>query len=315
MKVSELTKKLDYDFWGVDREITGIAYWEQASKTDIAIAFQKSEIEKTQAEIILTRPIVHMTDKTLIMVSDRLDLAMIKVCRVLMNKGILPDYSMPAKPSLCSGGYYVGQNCCIDASAIISPGAVLGNDIVIEKNCIVESFSVIGSGTWIGESVHISAGSRIGADSFYHYKNNDGIWKQFTGCGRTVIGRNTHIGYNTVIQRGTLSDTEIGESCMIGNMVDIGHDVRIGNNCRIVSQSGIAGNSILKNNVHVLGQVGIGNHIVLGNNVTVKAKSLVSKSVADNHTVFGLFGRDADEELKLNAKIRRFFNRKEGKNG
>lgn len=98
---------------------------------------------------------------------------------------------------------------------------------------------------------------------------------------------------------------------MVGNMIDIGHDVKIGDNCKIVSQTGIAGNVQIKNNVTIYGQVGISNNVVVGNNVVVKGRTILSKSVNDNEVVYGLFGRKYSDEMRLIAKARRFFERKE----
>ncbi len=83
---------------------------------------------------------------------------------------------------------------------------------------------------------------------------------------------------------------------MIGNNIDIGHDVRIGNYCKIVSQSGIAGNAVLGNHVEIYGQAGIANDVVIGNGVVVKAKTVVSRTV---------------EDCQLAAKIRHYFSRKD----
>ena len=55
----------------------------------------------------------------------------------------------------------------------------------------------------------------------------------------------------------------------------------------------------------------ISNDVTIGNNAVIKGKTLVSKSVDDNKVVFGLFGRDYNEELRIVAEIRRKYNRKE----
>ena len=125
------------------------------------------------------------------------------------------------------------------------------------------------------------------------------------------IASGTIIGSNSVIQRGTLSDTYIGTNNMIGDMVVVGHDVIIGNNCKIVSQTGIAGCAIIKDNVTIYGQVGISNNVVIGNNVVVKGRTIVTKTVDDNQVIYGPFGRNYAEEMKLIARVRNFFKGKE----
>lgn len=311
MRVSIIAEKLDYELIGGDREITGIAYYNEAKKDDIAIVKSKREIEMTESNIILTKPILTPTKKTLLVTYDDFGMAMDKVCTLLEEEGILTSCNMPSEFKHHARGYCIANNCTVGNNTTIFPGVIIGNDVKIGANCIIEPNVVIGSNTIIERNVVIGSGSKIGADSFFHYYDYSGELCPFNGIGKVIIKSGTKIGSNCVVQRGTISDTVIGETCMIGNCIDIGHDVKIGNNCKIVSQTGIAGNAILKNNVLVYGQVGIANDVIIGNNAVIKAKTIVSKSVNDNQVVFGLFGRNYYEEIKIVAKIRKVFGRKD----
>lgn len=311
MKISILAKRLDYELVGPDRDIKGIAYFDEAMPEDIGVIRNKGEINKSNASVFLLNPILTPITKTLLMTYDNISFAMVKVCKVLMEEGILPDYTLPGNLQFNNKGYYSGKDTVISSTAHISPGVVIGDYVKIGDNCIIEPFAVIGSGSRILNDVFIGSGSKIGAESFFHYYDEYENLLQFDGCGKVVLNNGTHVGNSSIIERGTLSDTVVGRNCMIGNGVDIGHDVKIGDNCKIVSQTGIAGNVTLKNNVIVYGQVGISNYVTVGNNVVIKAKTLVSKSVDDNQTVFGIFGREFQEEIRLAAKIRNYFNRKE----
>lgn len=311
MKASELAGRLGYEIVGTDHEIRGISYAVEAGVHDLAVIKNRTQILHTRADVLLTSPLVADTNKTLIMSCDEIELAVERACSVLMEAGVLADYSLPADLERTEGGFYTGSRVKISRSAKIYPEAVIGNDVSIGAHCVVEPFTVIGSGTVLADHVFIGSGSKIGAESFYHAYDEWEGFSHFTGCGRTLIGEGTHIGSHSVVQRGTISDTEIGSHCMIGNCIDIGHDVKIGDHCKIVSQTGIAGNAILGNHVTVYGQAGISNDVVVGNHVTIKAKTIVSKSIEDGQVVFGLFGRNFSEELRITAKIRRFIERKE----
>lgn len=311
MKASILAERAGYDLAGDDCDITGIAYYDEASRTDIAVIKNRSEIDKTQASAVLVHPVFIQTSKSMIMTYDNMDLAMVKICGVLMEEGLLKNYAMPMNPVLDERGFYIGINSEISSSAAVHPGVVIGNDVRIGSGCVLEPFVVIGSGTVLQDHVFIGSGSKVGAESFYHYYDDTDVLSHFTGCGQTIIGEGTHIGSNSIIERGTVSNTIIGKSCMIGSCVDIGHDVKIGDYCKIVSQAGIAGNAVLKNNVTVYGQAGIANGVVIGNHAVIKAKTTVSRPVPDNQTVFGVFGREYKDELRLAAKVRKFFERKD----
>ncbi|MDE7312361.1 MAG: hypothetical protein K2N87_12200 [Eubacterium sp.] len=311
MKASELAGRLGYDIVGTDHEITGISYAAEAGVRDLAVIKNRTQIRQTQANVLLTPPVITDTDKTLIMSYDEIEMAVVRACSVLAEAGVLADYGLPEVLERTEDRFYTGLRVKISHSAKIYPGVVIGNDVSIGDNCVIEPFTVIGSGTVLADHVFIGSGSKIGAESFYHAYDEWEGFSHFTGCGRTWIGEGTHIGSQSVVQRGTISDTVIGSHCMIGNCIDIGHDVKIGNHCKIVSQTGIAGNAILGNYVTVYGQAGISNNVVIGDYVTVKPKTIVSRSIEDGQVVFGYFGRNFNEELELAAKIRRFFERKE----
>ena len=298
MLASIITRNLGYELIGEDYDIYQIRYATEATENDIAVVQNKSDLDKTEAKVVLIENGLYASDKSFIFASDSIECAMVKICRFLISEGMLPDYSAAVQYKTFGPGYYMGYNCCIGRETRIQPTAMIGNNVSIGAGCFIDAGVIIGSDTVIGDNVSIGAGTKIGSDSFYHYYH-EGQLHQFCGCGRVIINRGTTIGYNTVIQRGTIADTIIDEHCVIGNLIDIGHDVKIGKSCKVVSQTGIAGGAVLKDNVTVYGQVGISNNVTVGNNVVIKGKTTVTRSVSDNETVFGQFGRSFEEELKL----------------
>lgn len=310
MLVSEIASLLGYEIVGEDCNVCGITWFDLAKEDEIAIIREREDLYNTKAKVVLTKPIFTQTEKTLLITYDDADYSIVKLCEIFIKKGLLHDYSIPNKYTYNDYGFYVGNNCFISENAIIQPGAMIGDGAVISDNCFIDSYVSIGAGTILGEGVRIGSGSKIGMPSFYHYYIDEQIY-QFDGCGIVRIGNETVVGCNTVIQRGTISDTIIGKKNMIGNAIDIGHDTEIGDNCKIVSQTGIAGNVRIKDNVTIYGQVGITNNVTVGNNVVVKGRTIVTKSVSDNEIIYGPFGRKYYDEMKLLAKARRFFERKE----
>ncbi len=95
------------------------------------------------------------------------------------------------------------------------------------------------------------------------------------------------IGSFCTIDRGSLTDTVIGEFTSIDNQVQIAHNVKVGNFCMIAAQSGIAGSTIIGNNVQIGGQTGISGHLTIGNNVKIGGKSGVVANIEDNQIVMG----------------------------
>ena len=120
---------------------------------------------------------------------------------------------------------------------------------------------------------------------------------KFPHIARVIIENDVQIGSFCTIDRGSLTDTVIGEFTSIDNQVQIAHNVKIGNFCMIAAQSGIAGSTIIGNNVKIGGQAGISGHLLIGNNVNIGGKSGVIANIADNHTVMGYPAKNIREFL------------------
>ena len=115
-----------------------------------------------------------------------------------------------------------------------------------------------------------------------------------------IIGNNVEIGCNNTIDRGSLSNTVIGDNTFLDNQVHIAHNVKIGKNCIITAQVGFAGSAKLGNQVSIGGQAGISGHISIGNNVKIGGGSGVIKNVPDNTKVMGYPAKDIRSFLKQN---------------
>ena len=299
---AEIATKLGYDIAG-DGEITitGFSYAPDAGCSDLAIAFNKKEIENTKAQVVLSEPHLLVSDKTFIFFYEYADMALIKVAALMINKGIYHDYSIPPVYHLDRRGFMCGKNTVIGENTEIAPYVCIGDDVTIGNHVRIGEGVYIGSGTTIGDNVKIMSGAKIGASAFFH--SYDDRYTQFVGVGNAVIGNYTEIGYNTVIQRGTLSDTVVGENCVIGNLVDIGHDCKIGCDCRIVSQSGIAGNVSIGNCVQIFGKAAIANNLTIEDHAIIKGYTAVTKNVRRGEVIIGVYGRPIHEEIKRRAII------------
>jgi UDP-3-O-[3-hydroxymyristoyl] glucosamine N-acyltransferase len=130
----------------------------------------------------------------------------------------------------------------------------------------------------VGDRVIIHGGVRIGQDGF-GYVPGPGGPEKIPQLGRVIIQDNVEIGANTTIDRGAMSDTVIGESTKIDNLVQIGHNVRIGRGCVIAGQCGIAGSVTLADFVMLGGRVGVSDHVTLGTGAQLAASSGVMDNV------------------------------------
>ena len=185
----------------------------------------------------------------------------------------------------------IGENSLIDKSASIGKDTNVGNNVIIKhnvhigKNCKIGS-NVIIENALLGDNIIIKSGTLIGQTGFgFNFEKKKRI--KFPHIGRVIIENDVLIGSFCTIDRGSLTDTVIGEFTSIDNQVQIAHNVKIGNHCMIAAQSGIAGSTIIGNNVKIGGQTGISGHLSIGNNVKIGGKSGVIADVDDNQTVMG----------------------------
>jgi len=198
----------------------------------------------------------------------------------------------------------IGKNSLIDYTAKIGSNTRIGNNVIIKynvhigKNCIIGSNVVI-ENALLGDNVVIKSGTLIGQTGFgFNFEKKKRI--KFPHIGKVIIENDVQIGSFCTIDRGSLSDTVIGEFTSIDNHVQIAHNVKIGNFCMIAAQSGIAGSTIVGNNVQIGGQTGISGHLFIGNNVKIGGKSGVVANIEDNKTVMGYPARNIRDFLTGN---------------
>ena len=215
----------------------------------------------------------------------------------------------------------------IEPGAIVEPGAVIGPDVEIGSGTVVAPAAVIGASCRIGRDCHIGpaasvqyalvgdrvilhAGTRIGQDGFGYVGGRAGPEK-IPQLGRVVIQDDVEIGANSAVDRGALSDTVIGESTKIDNMVQIGHNVRIGRFCLIAGPCGIAGSVTIGDGVMLGGKAAISDHIAIGSGAAVAAGSGVMQDIPPGARWGGVPAQPIKDFFREVATLRKLA----GKNG
>src|SRR5262249_8977244 len=137
---------------------------------------------------------------------------------VFGGQGIAPTASVHPTAVVESGatvdpGAIIGPEARIGAGTVIGATAVIGPAVHIGRN------SSVGAGcsiihTLIGDRVIIHPGCRIGQDGFGFLMGADGNLK-VPQIGRVIIQDDVEIGAGTMIDRGGIRDTVIGEGTKI----------------------------------------------------------------------------------------------------
>ena len=221
IRLREIAQTLDLAIVGdAEPEISSVKYAHEADENSLAIVHSEKEIYETPARAVLTEPRILPVEKIFLYSGfHELEATAVKIAQLLIAKEIYPDYEKVFAQTQINGSMF-GANVEIGAGTFIAPFVSVGENVTIGKNCRIDSGVFIGSGTQIGDDVKILSGSRVGVNCHYHYES-EGKQKSFCGVGRTIINDGVEIGSNTVIQRGSFSDTTIGAGTIIGNLVEI----------------------------------------------------------------------------------------------
>ena len=183
------------------------------------------------------------------------------------------------KNTLVDSRAKIGKNFVVGINSTIKKNVKIGNNVKIGSNCsisncVIEDNVIINDGTVIGK---IGYGFKYINKKFYFIPH----------IGYVHLHKNVYIGSNCTIDRGSFSNTTIGEGSMIDNLVHIAHNVSIGSHSYIAGQVGIAGSSKIGDRCMIGGQSGISGHLLIGSNVSIGGHSGVLKNISDNSRVIG----------------------------
>jgi len=190
----------------------------------------------------------------------------------------------------------VGKNVKIGKNTIIGNNSIVEHNVKIGQNCQIGSFVII-KNSILDDEVFIKDGVKIGIKGFGFIPDK---LKNFRipQVGKVLLKKGVEIGSGSTIDRGSFTDTVLGENTFVDNLVQIAHNVKIGKNCMIVSQAGISGSTIIGDNVVIGGQAGISGHLKIGNNVKIGGNSGVIKDIPDNKKVMGYPSMDFKKFVK-----------------
>ena len=198
----------------------------------------------------------------------------------------------------------IGANAIIGANVRILPHSSISENVKIGDNALIYEGVRIRARVEIGDDFIAQSNAVIGADGFSFVTPEKGaaeearsLTDEITGdrseyarinsLGTVVIGDRVEIGAGSTIDRGTISNTEIGTGTKLDNMVHVGHNVKVGKHCLLCGQVGIAGSSVLHDRVILGGQAGVSDHVTMGENSIATGKAAVISHVPPNRVVMG----------------------------
>jgi UDP-3-O-[3-hydroxymyristoyl] glucosamine N-acyltransferase len=198
----------------------------------------------------------------------------------------------------------IGRDARLGARAVVMAGAVVGQGASVGDDCLLHPHVVLYPGTVLGARTILHAGVCLGSDGFGYVPGKDGHAK-IPHVGRVVIADDVEIGANTTIDRGSVGDTTVGRGTKIDNLVQIGHNCRIGAHCFIMGQVGLAGSTHVEDGCILAGQAGLQGHITVGRGARIGAQAGVMGDVPAGATFSGYPARPHQDAMRaLSALFR-----------
>lgn len=198
-------------------------------------------------------------------------------CSHIISKNPRADYAIAVRTFFASSREVgVATSSFIDASAEIGLDVFIGQNAVIEANVRIGARTTIGHnstilrGSVIGDDVTIGHNTVVGSVGFGLEEDENGDWIRIPHLGNVVIEDNVEIGSSSVIARGTIKETRIGQNCKIDDNVFIAHNVQIARNVVVIANAEVSGSVRIGENcwigpaVTVLEKVNIGAHSMIG---------------------------------------------------
>ncbi len=198
----------------------------------------------------------------------------------------------------------IEEGARIGANSVIGAHGYVGHDAVIGPDCLLAPRVTVGARCLVGARVIIHGGAVLGSDGF-GFELSEGRHVKIAQTGIVQVDDDVEVGANATIDRARFGRTWIGEGTKIDNLVQIAHNVVIGKHCLIIAQTGISGSTRLGNYVTLAGQVGVVGHIEIGDKVIVGAQGGVTKSLDSGGTFWGVPAQPMKESLEQIAFARR----------
>jgi len=195
----------------------------------------------------------------------------------------------------------MGEGCVIGRYVVIERDVRLGERVLIGDGSFIGEGSRIGDdtrigervtireNTWIGKKVIIESGACLGCDGFGFAQRTDGTQFKIPQVGIVEICDGCTIHARATIDRATLGKTLLKERVTVGPLVMVGHNVKIGEDCFLDAQSGVSGSTQIEKGTRVGRQEGLVGHLKVGAGCRVESYTGVTKSLAPNTHLKGLF--------------------------
>jgi UDP-N-acetylglucosamine acyltransferase len=172
----------------------------------------------------------------------------------------------------------------IHPTAIVSPGAQLGEDCFVGAYCVIGDEVILGAGVRVESHAVIEGRTRIGAGTHIYPFVSIGLAPQdlkYRGeAAETRIGARNQIREFVTIHRGTEGGgmlTAVGDDCLIMAQAHVAHDCLVGDRVIMANAATLAGHVTVASGANIGAYSGVHQFCRIGREAYVGGYSVVVK--------------------------------------
>ena len=163
----------------------------------------------------------------------------------------------------------IGPGTTIGEGSVIMAGAKVGAGCEIGPQCVIHENVVIKDGTRMGRRCVIHPLTVIGSDGFGYARTKQGESVKIRHVGAVLLEDDVEIGACSSVDRAMMGYTVIRQGVKIDNQVQIAHNVVIGENTIIAGCAGVAGSATIGKNVMIGGAAAVSDHVTVADGVMI----------------------------------------------
>jgi UDP-N-acetylglucosamine acyltransferase len=182
----------------------------------------------------------------------------------------------------------------IHATALVAPGATIGDEVVVGPWCTVGPDVVLEAGVRLVSHVVVDGHTRIGASAVVYPFCTVGLPPQdlkYKGePTETIIGPRTQLREHCTIHRGTVTGTgvtRVGADCLLMAVVHVAHDCALGDGVIVANNVVMGGHVTIGDNAVIGGAAALHQFVRIGRAAMVGGVSGVEADVVPFATVMG----------------------------
>jgi UDP-N-acetylglucosamine acyltransferase len=182
----------------------------------------------------------------------------------------------------------------IHPTAIVAPGAVLADDVIVGPYCIIGNNVVLAAGVSVRSHAVVDGRTTVGEGTRIFPFASIGLEPQdlkYRGeASELVIGRNNRIREYVTMNPGTTGGgmvTRVGDNCLFMVGAHVAHDCQIGNDVIMANNATLGGHVLVDDYAILGGLCAVHQYVRIGKHAMIGGMSGVERDVIPYGQVMG----------------------------